>query len=135
MKAARTLAVAAAIGAAALTAGCAESATVQANPVWSATVPDYGVEYSKTTNVFPFYSKNVTAYGDRLEETGNVLLFISWSKTTARSGPEANAGGFEAEVVGESEPAEDFSAAPAEGLAGEPLEEIAAQSLEEEAPQ
>ncbi len=66
-------------------AGCAaESTTVATTPVWSATVPEYGVEYSRTTNVFPWYSKNVTAYSDRVEESGNALLFISWSKTTRR---------------------------------------------------
>ena len=83
-----------------LLAGCAaESATVQANPVWSATVPDYGVEYSKTTNVFPFYSVSVTAYSDRIEETGNILLFISWSKTTVLAERGADVEIFEDEEV------------------------------------
>ncbi|MCD6404855.1 MAG: hypothetical protein J7M19_03415 [Planctomycetes bacterium] len=67
-----------------LSVGCAQTATVHASPVWSATVPEYGVECSKTTNVFPFYSKNVTIYADRIEESGSVLLFISWTNVTRR---------------------------------------------------
>lgn len=99
----------------ALLAGCAaESTTVQANPVWSATVPDYGVEYSKTTNVFPFYSKNVTAYSDRVEETGNILLFISWSKTTVLKEREADEGLFDVEEVLGAEPAVEATDDPLE---------------------
>lgn len=69
--------------------GCiAESTTVVGTPVWSATLPGHGVEYSRTTNVFPFYSKNVTAYADRVEESGTVLLFFSWSNVEPRVAAE-----------------------------------------------
>ncbi len=101
------------LGVAAL-CGCAcESQTVRLNPVWSATVPEYGVEYSKTTNVFPLYSKNVTVYNDRIEETGNSMLLFSWSKTTMRTGggPAAEAVPIEAVL---EEPAVEAAIAPEE---------------------
>ena len=97
------LMLAALLGTAFLAGGCAESSSVQANPVWSATVPEYGVEYSKTTNVFPWYSKNVTAYSDRIEEAGNAILFISWTKTTMRT-PRPVAAPEEAGAVEAVEP-------------------------------
>jgi len=71
-------------------AGCAESGTIRANPVWSASTPDYGVEYSKTDSLWPLYSRNVTEYSDRIEESGSVLLFISWSKMIKKGQAEAD---------------------------------------------
>ena len=116
----RVLLLAAAVMGSALAAGCAsESTTVQANPAWSATVPEYGVKYSRTTNVFPFYSKNVTAYSDRIEETGNALLFISWSKATLLSEPEGR----------------EAPAAPAQPLEGEQATDAGGEALEVEVSQ
>ena len=95
-------------------AGCAQSKTVRANPVWSASVPDYGVEYSKTESLWPLYSKNVTEYSDRIEESGSVLLFISWSRMIKKGQAEADL----AAVGAREEPA---AAAPAPE---EPAEEM-----------
>ncbi len=120
------LTVIALAGVGVVSAGCAETATVNANPVWSATVPEHGVECSKTSNFFPFYSKNVTVYADRIEESGNVLLFISWTNVTRRS----NVG----EPVAE-EPCASRGSTPegADGFGGEKMRTSEAGRVHEEA--